>query len=103
MEKLEIQEYNLNIKLDGVVNIIGLPASGKTYLLKKLINKIPSTDIFIDGQNIKNLPLDYLQKNIAVVFNDNKFNTEYAEEELIYYQDKLGISRDLSTESSKIL
>lgn len=35
MEKLEIQEYNLNIKLDGVVNIIGLPASGKTYLLKK--------------------------------------------------------------------
>lgn len=53
MEKLEIQEYNLNIKLDGVVNIIGLPASGKTYLLKKLINKIPSTDIFIDGQNIK--------------------------------------------------
>ena len=40
MEKLEIQEYNLNIKLDGVVNIIGLPASGKTYLLKKLINKV---------------------------------------------------------------
>ena len=103
MEKLEIQEYNLNIKLDGVVNIIGLPASGKTYLLKKLINKIPSTDIFIDGQNIKNLPLDYLQKNIAVVFNDNKFNTEYAEEELIYYQDKLGISRDLSTEKIKNL
>ena len=98
MEKLEIQEYNLNIKLDGVVNIIGLPASGKTYLLKKLINKIPSTDIFIDGQNIKNLPLDYLQKNIAVVFNDNKFNTEYAEEELIYYQDKLGISRDFNIE-----
>ena len=103
MEKLEIQEYNLNIKLDGVVNIIGLPASGKTYLLKKLINKIPSTDIFIDGQNIKNLPLDYLQKNIAVVFNDNKFNTEYAEEELIYYQDKLGISRDISTEKIKNL
>lgn len=101
MEKLEIQEYNLNIKLDGVVNIIGLPASGKTYLLKKIINKIPSIDIFIDGQNIKNLPLDYLQKNIAVVFNDNKFNTEYAEEELIYYQDKLGISRDLSTEKIK--
>ena len=80
MEKLKIQEYNLNIKLDGVVNIIGLPASGKTYLLKKLINKIPSTDIFIDGQNIKNLPLDYLQKNIAVVFNDNKFNTEFEQD-----------------------
>ena len=103
MEKLEIQEYNLNIKLDGVVNIIGLPASGKTHLLKKLINKIPSTDIFIDGQNIKNLPLDYLQKNIAAVLNDNKFNTEYAEEELIYYQDKLGIARDISTEKIKNL
>lgn len=101
MEKLVIQEYELNIKLDGVVNIIGLPSSGKTYLLKKLINKIPSTDIFIDGQNLKNLPLDYLQKNIAAVFNDQKFNTEYAEEELIYYQDKLGIVREQSTEKIK--
>lgn len=101
MEKLEIQEYNLNIKLDGVVNIIGLPASGKTYLLKKLINKVPSTDIFIDSQNIKNLPLDYLQKNIAAVLDDHKFNTEYAEEELIYYQDKLGITREQSTEKIK--
>lgn len=101
MEKLVIQEYELNIKLDGVVNIIGLPSSGKTYLLKKLINKIPSTDIFIDGQNLKNLPLDYLQKNIAAVFNDQKFNTEYAEEELIYYQDKLGIAREQSTEKIK--
>ena len=39
MKKVEIKSYDLEIELDGVINIIGLPASGKTYLLKKLINK----------------------------------------------------------------
>ena len=101
MEKLEIHEYNLNIKIDGFINIIGLPSSGKTYLLKMLINKVEADEIIIDGQNIKTLPLEYLQKNIAAVFDDNKFNTEYAEEELIYYQDKLAINREQSTEKIK--
>ena len=64
MKKVEIKSYDLEIELDGVINTIGLPASGKTYLLKKLINKVPNNDIFIDGKCIKNYDTKYLRETL---------------------------------------
>lgn len=93
MKKVEIKSYDIEIELDGVINIIGLPASGKTYLLKKLINKVPNNDIFIDGKCIKNYDTKYLRENIMVILDSNHFNTKYVEEELLYYFEYLKIDK----------
>lgn len=94
MKTINFKDFNLEINLTNFINIIGLPASGKTTMLKMLINKVYNPNIFIDGKPIDNYDLEYKRKNIAAVFNDFKFNTEYVKEELIYYQEILGINID---------
>ncbi len=93
MKTIEFKDYNLEIKLTYFINIIGLPASGKTTLLKMLINKIYNPNIFIDGTSIHDYDIGYKKQHIAVAFNDFKFNTEYVKEELLYYQDKIGTNK----------
>lgn len=89
METLEVKDFGLDIKLCPFTNIIGSHASGKTTLLKMLINKIYNPNIYLDGQRITDYDLNYLKANIAVVLNELTFKTEYVQDELLYYQGKL--------------
>ncbi|MDD3895921.1 MAG: ATP-binding cassette domain-containing protein [Bacilli bacterium] len=93
MKTINFKDFNLEINLTYFINIIGLPASGKTTLLKMLINRIYSPNIYIDDISIHEYDLGYKKQNVAVVFNDFKFNTEYVKEELLYYQEKLGTNK----------
>ena len=64
-----LKDINLKIPVGSTLAIVGHTGSGKT----SLINLIPrlyeanSGDIFIDGKNVKDIPLDVLRTNIAVV------------------------------------
>ena len=48
MNTLTFKDYNLKLELVPFTNIIGGIASGKTYLLKTLINQSDSSSVFID-------------------------------------------------------
>lgn len=93
MEKLSIKSMNIEVSLhDNVISILGPSNSGKTYLLKKLINILPNDDVFLDDVLISSYDITYLKNNIAVCLDDGVFKCEYVAEELYFYLDKLGLS-----------
>ena len=96
MEKLEFKNYDLTITLTPFINIVGTMGSGKTKLLKNLINKIPNDNIFIDGKSISSYDIDFLRKNIAAALQTMEFKTLYVKEELLYYQNILNINEDIA-------
>lgn len=99
MNKIYFKNYGLEITLTPFQNIIGLPSSGKTSLLKGMINQIKSSDILIDDKPIKDYSLDFLRQNIAAVLNDFIFKTTYVKEELLYYQKIIKIDNDIAYEN----
>ena len=94
METIHFKDFNLKINLTNFINVIGPKASGKTTFLKMLSNNIYNENIYIDYKNIHSYDLNYLKKNIAVVFNDLNFNKEYVKEELVFYQEKAQINKE---------
>ncbi len=93
MRLMIVKSMDIRISLEGVItSVIGPSNSGKTYFLKKLCNKIDNQDIIIDGNSIKLLDIDYLKKNLAVVLDDDYFNTNSVKGELVFYLKKLGYS-----------
>ena len=90
MNKMTINNMELNLNLDGsIISIIGPSNSGKTYLLKKIINVINNDDILLDGEPINEYDSLFLRNNIAVVLDDDIYKTEIVTDELYYYLDKL--------------
>ncbi len=64
-----LKNINLKIPLGSSLAIIGHTGSGKTSMIN-LIPRLYDTvegEILIDGNNIKNIPLDILRTNIALV------------------------------------
>ena len=95
MNLLEVKNMDVSIELGGVItSVIGTTNSGKTTLLKKLCNKIPNNDIYIDDIPISEYDLTFLKNNIVVVLDDNHFNCDYVAEELFFYLNKLGYRID---------
>lgn len=86
MNTLTFKDYNLKLELVPFTNIIGGIASGKTYLLKTLINQSDSSSVFIDDKNINEYDINFLRKNITAVLNNFIFNTSKVKSELEYYQ-----------------
>lgn len=98
MERIVIEDMDIDISLySRVINVIGPTGSGKTRLAKKLCNRIPNDDVYIDGVNIKEYDIDYLKTNIVVVMDDNFYNCDYVSDELFFYLDCLGYSVAEST------
>lgn len=96
MEKIYFKDYDLEIKLTPFINIIGKTSSGKTTLLRTLINQTHSSSILIDNVPVNTLEIEYLRKNIAAVLNNFDFKTNYVKEELLYYQKILNISDEIA-------
>ncbi len=64
-----LKEINLKIKVGSTVAIVGHTGSGKTSFINLIprLYDVTSGQIFIDGINVKSIPLDILRTNIAVV------------------------------------
>lgn len=96
MKKIYFKDYDLEIKLTPFINIIGTMSSGKTLILKTLINQTHSSNIMIDDTPVNNLDIEFLRKNIAAVLNNFDFKTNYVKEELLYYQNILNITPEVA-------
>jgi ATP-binding cassette, subfamily B, multidrug efflux pump len=64
-----LKDINLNIKVGSTLAIIGHTGSGKTSLINLIprLYDVTSGGLFIDGKNVKDIPLDVLRTNVAVV------------------------------------
>ena len=101
MNTLTFKNYDLKLELVPFTNIIGGIASGKTFLLKTLINQSDSSDVYIDDKNINEYDINFLRKNVAAVLNNFIFNTNRVKSELEYYQKCLGYDDKVISSSIK--
>ena len=64
-----LKNINLKIPIGSTLAIVGHTGSGKTSLINLIprLYDITSGEILIDGNNVKDIPLDVLRTNIAVV------------------------------------
>lgn len=87
-----LENINLEIKEGETLGIIGEIGSGKTTLVNLLIRMFDfdekNGNIYIDGFDIKTLPLKYLRDNISYVTQDNflfsdtiSYNVSFSEKE----------------------
>lgn len=103
MNTIVVKDMDVTIQLGVITNVIGPSNSGKTTLLKKLINMIDNSDVFIDDVSIKEYDITFLKNNLVVVLDDNDFNCEYVAEELFFYLDKLGYRIDEITKKIDVI
>jgi ATP-binding cassette, subfamily B, multidrug efflux pump len=77
-----LSDINININQGETIAIIGHTGSGKTSLINLIprLYDVTQGKVLIDGLNVKQIPLDVLRRNIAVVqqesflFSDNVYN-----------------------------
>lgn len=64
-----LKAVNLKIPVGSTLAIVGHTGSGKTSLINLIprLYDVTSGEIFIDGKNVKDIPLDVLRTNVAVV------------------------------------
>ena len=64
-----LKEINLQIPIGSTLAIIGHTGSGKTTLINLIprLYDVTYGELLIDGKNVKDIPLDVLRTNIAVV------------------------------------
>ena len=64
-----LKDINLKIPVGSTLAIVGHTGSGKTSLINLIprLYDVNSGNIFIDGKNIKDIPLNVLRTNVAVV------------------------------------
>ena len=68
-----LSHFSLNIKAGQTVALVGNSGGGKSTVASLLprFYDVTRGEILIDGINVKNIDLDNLRDNIAVVFQDN--------------------------------
>lgn len=89
MKSIYFSNYNLDLKLTPFINIIGSISSGKTSLLRQMINQTESKGIMLDGKDINSYDINFLRENISAVLNNFTFKTQYVKDELLFYQEKI--------------
>ncbi len=64
-----LKNINLKITVGSTLAIVGHTGSGKTSLINLIprLYDVTSGEILIDGKNVKDIPLDVLRTNVAVV------------------------------------
>lgn len=96
MKTIEFKDYELKLEVTSFVNIIGKAGSGKTKLLKLLINKVNSDSVYLDERPINTFEIEFLRKNIAAVLKNEDFKTNSVKEELLYYQKKINVVQNVA-------
>lgn len=90
MNRIKFKDYDLDMELVPFTSVIGNMSSGKTYLLKTLINQNGSNLVYIDEKEVGEYDIDFLRKNVAAVLNNFIFNCDNVRDELMYYQKCIG-------------
>lgn len=85
--------FNMQIKKNDIISLVGPPCSGKTTLLKMICHKLPNDCIYLDNILLNSYSEDELQKKMVVVF-DLDFFTDNIHSELIYFLRKLNLSEN---------
>jgi len=64
-----LEKVNLKIDIGSTLAIVGHTGSGKTSLINLIprLYEVTSGELLIDGHNVKDIPLDILRTNVAVV------------------------------------
>ncbi len=64
-----LKNVNLKIPVGSVIAIVGHTGSGKSSLINLIprLYDVTAGELFIDGKNVKDIPLDVLRTNVAVV------------------------------------
>ncbi len=96
-----LKNFNYTIESNTKIAFIGQSGSGKSTIMKLLIDLHPLSqgDIYIDNENIKNIDTEYLRNKIIYVnqktlmFNKSvieniKYGTKYNDKEIIKLMDK---------------
>ena len=80
-----LNNFNLEIKTDKIIGIVGLSGKGKSTFIKLLIKVYDHTgSIYIDNVNIKNIDTDYIRKNIVYVNQNQKLFDKKIIENIFY-------------------
>ncbi len=80
-----IQSANAELNLGEVCLLIGNNGTGKTTLIKSILNQIPTLNgsIFLNGKNIRTLSAKEIAAQIAIVFSKAQIPTNYTTTDLI--------------------
>ena len=91
-DKKIFEDFNLELKTDKIIGIVGTSGKGKSTLVKLLI-KLYSCDgnIYIDDVNIKKICPIYIRKNIVYVHQNSKLFDKKIDENLFYGCDNLNM------------
>ena len=84
-----LKNINLSFQKGKRYGIVGKTGSGKTSLLRILINEYPDFhgDFKINGSNIKEISLDGLKKNIGYVPQEHFLYSKTIKENIAFYRD----------------
>jgi len=87
---LVLKNFNLSVSAGEHVGIVGVSGSGKTTIIKLLMRLYDTNagNIKIDGQNIENVSLNSLRRNIAFIPQDTALFNRTIFENLRYACDK---------------
>lgn len=71
-EKQVLYDFDLEVRAGHKVALVGATGSGKTTVVNLLMRfyDVDSGEILIDGVNIKDLSMEELRKNVAIVLQD---------------------------------
>lgn len=91
-DKKIFENFNLELKTDKIIGIVGSSGKGKSTLVKLLI-KLYNYDgnIYIDDVNIKKICPIYIRKNIVYVHQNSKLFDKKIDDNLFYGCDNLNI------------
>ena len=101
-EKKVLSDFNLDVRPGHKVALVGATGSGKTTVVNLLMRfyDIDSGEILIDGVNIKDISIEELRKNTAIVLQDTVLFSDTIRNNLKY--SNLDASDDEMIEATKL-
>lgn len=93
--------FSMEIEEEDIITMIGTPGSGKTTLLKMICKQLPNDYLYYKDRNISSYDNTTLQKEIVVIF-DLPFKKNTVREELEYFLNKIGYSKESNVRIKEI-